>query len=455
MSIVFITLWFSSFLFAYKKNNDLIYNPIAWLLLGFGFCFGVYFTAGIDYTYKLSFAAGTYYWLVVIMTALGFKLSKKVKFTINSDAPKKRFAKVNEISKSTYLIYVVFVVVGAALYVFDVFRLNGMRRNLHSGLVLSAIGNIGILLTGLGLLLWLYDTVNAIKHNRKISFFAYVSLVCYIIPSVITSGRQNLLIASVASVVVLFYSFSINKKYRYKMSLFLPIAIALVLMLIYVTVISVSRTEVDNKIELFDYMYRSNMSKETENLLNSLGALKPFYMEILYYYSHELSMFESFFRLYDGPKFWGLAQFSLLARNIPAGNDLMVADVINSAIKEYSDNAGLYNHVWRSAAGSVMLDFGIVGGQIFSFITGYVTGRFYIKCKRELITYNVVGLSLVCSGMLFAMQYSPIGEGYWLYPFFWWLVLPIVEWVFNKNTAVEMKRAVPVSENSGLNNGGA
>lgn len=432
MVFIFIMVWFGLFFRTVKKNPQLLYNPILWLFFGWGFSFGLYCFSGIDYKYKLSLAAGIYYWLVPISAYLGFRVAKKYRFKVNRQS-KYLFPRINELSRSTHRLFSIFAWLGCILYIFDISRLNTISMALHGSLNVSGLGNIGILLSGLGLILWLYECMRAIISNNKFRVSSYLSALSYLTPALLTSGRQSILIFAVSTFVVMIYCFSKVRRYRYINRLKLLLALAGIILFVYITFISASRTVVSNKIDLFNYMYNSSLSESTVTLLDNLGVFKTFVMEALYYYSHELSMFEILFSTYKGPKFWGMSQLTLVARNIPIGNGQTIFDLMWKHLDQISSQANVYSHVWRSAAGNCFMDFGIVGGLIYAFVCGYAVGRFYKKNQNASSIYNTVGLALLSAGMLFAMQFSPICEGYWLYPFFWWLVLPFVDKVINKS----------------------
>lgn len=48
----------------------------------------------------------------------------------------------------------------------------------------------------------------------------------------------------------------------------------------------------------------------------------------------------------------------------------------------------------------------------------------FIGCNSIILKGTV---ALICAGMLFAMQFSPICEAYWIYPMIWWILLPFAE----------------------------
>lgn len=432
MWIFFILIWFIAFYRYLRKNTERIYSPIVWLLIGWFFSWGLYLFSGISYHYKLSFLAGAYYWGVCIAVVIGFRISQRWRIVIGTRQKIRLILKLDTLTMDSYRLYCGIVILGSILVVFDIMRLNTVSFNLHSDLNISGIGNIGILMSGLGLILWLYECVYAIKNNVR---FRLVSIICaigYLIPALITSGRQSILIMAVSSFVVLFYCFSKWPHYKHKAYIYVPIALAVFGLFVYTTIISASRTAVSNKIDLFNFMYKSSVSEETINLLEKMGPFRTIIMEILFYYSHELSMFEILFSNYDGPLFWGMSQLPLLARNIPVGNGKTIWDVLWTYYDGISNDADVYSHVWRSAAGNCLVDFGVVGGLIFAFIIGYIVGAFYKRSRLNDSVYSTVGLALICAGMLFAVQFSPICENYWLYPMIWWIFLPFAEKLFRR-----------------------
>lgn len=427
MPLIFFTIWFLIFFILFRRKSNYIYNPIIWLLMGWSLVFGLYFFSGIDYEYKLSLEAGAYFWAIFVSTFIGFKLSKKFGITLGKSKRKRIVPKINEFTSSTYKLYIGLSFAGGLFALLDILRLNSLSFDLHTSLNISGIGNIGILLSSIGLVMWLYECVRAITNNLRFRMSAFLGLGSYLLPGILTSGRQSSLIAVVSTIIILFYSFSRVKKYKYSIYIKAPVGIVAILLFLYTTVVSASRTAVSSKVALFEYMYACKLTDATANLLNYLGVFKTFVMEILFYYSHELSMFEVFWRYYDGPCFWGFSNLQLLSRNIMIEDNISIYDKIWIYLNALSNKAGVYGHVWRTASANCILDFGKVGGLIFALIIGYLLGRYYKKSIREKTVYHTVGLSLFCAGMFFAMQFSPICEAYWVYPIFWWLLLPFAE----------------------------
>lgn len=427
MWMFFILFWLMGSYLYMKKNTEKIYSPVVWLLIGWIFSFGLYTFSGISYYYKLSLSAGLFYWGVCLAVVIGFRFSQRHRLVFGMTSSVRLIPRLSTMTRKSYRLYSGVVIFGSILVVFDILRLNVISFSLHSSLNISGIGNIGILMSSLGLILWLYECIYAIQNNVKFRLVAIICTIAYLIPALITSGRQSILIMAVSSFVVLFYCFSKWPNYKYKVYIYGPVILVVIGLFVYTTLISASRTAVSNKIELFNFMYKSSISEETIGILDKLGPFRTIIMEILFYYSHELSMFEILFSMYDGPHFFGMSQLSLLARNIPAGNGKTISDLLWTYYDRISNQAGVYAHVWRSAAGNCFVDFGIVGGLVFALLIGYFVGAFYKRSRRNDSAYSTVGLSLICAGMLFAMQFSPICEAYWIYPMLWWMFLPFVE----------------------------
>ena len=433
MGIAYIIVLILLFYVFLKKKRRYIYNPVIWMLIGWCLIFGLYFTSGITYKHKMTLETAIYFWGVFFCVLLGFSFSKKVRFGSGRKKERTRLVpKVNIIPRKIYNLFATLSILGVFLCFFDIFRLNAISVALHTEMTISGIGNIGILLSSIGLILWLYECMYAIQENVPLRISSIICAFCYLFPAILLSGRQSILILTISTVETLTYSFSTAKKYKYKRYIIIPGVVAVVLLFMYITFISSSRTIVANKIALFNYMYSSNMSLSTEKMLDKMGIFRSFALECLYYYSHELSMLQVVFDYYNGPRFWGMAQLSLLARNIPIGNGETIQTLLSNNIESMSRQAGVYSHVWRSATSSFFIDYGYVGGLIFALFIGFLVGTYYRKCLREKTIYNYVGLSIICAGMFFMLQYSPLSEGYWIYPLFWWIALPFIQKILIK-----------------------
>ena len=226
MWIFFILFWLIASYRYMKKNTERIYSPIVWLLIGWFFSFGLYLFSGISYHYGLSIEAGAYYWGVCIAVVIGFKFSQRWRVVFGQRKNMHFIPRIDSITRNLYHLYCGVVILGSFLVVFDIMRLNVISFNLHSNLNISGIGNIGILMSSLGLILWLYECVYAIKNNVKFRPVAIICTIAYLIPALITSGRQSILIMAVSSFVTLFYCFSKWPHYKYKVYIYGPVVLA-------------------------------------------------------------------------------------------------------------------------------------------------------------------------------------------------------------------------------------
>lgn len=169
MWIFFILFWLIASYRYMKKNTERIYSPIVWLLIGWFFSFGLYLFSGISYHYGLSIEAGAYYWGVCIAVVIGFKFSQRWRVVFGQRKNIHFIPRIDSITRNSYHLYCGVVILGSFLVVFDIMRLNVISFNLHSNLNISGIGNIGILMSSLGLILWLCECVYAIKNSLFIT----------------------------------------------------------------------------------------------------------------------------------------------------------------------------------------------------------------------------------------------------------------------------------------------
>ena len=165
-------------------------------------CFLVYHTI-MDYQLRRELIIGG----VCIAVVIGFKFSQRWRVVFGQRKNIHFIPRIELNYEKSYHLYCGVVILGSFLVVFDIMRLNVISFNLHSNLNISGIGNIGILMSSLGLILWLCECVYAIKNNVKFRPVAIICTIAYLIPALITSGRQSILIMAVSSFVTLFLLF--------------------------------------------------------------------------------------------------------------------------------------------------------------------------------------------------------------------------------------------------------
>jgi oligosaccharide repeat unit polymerase len=403
-----------------KIKSNLIISPSFWLLISWGFIFGLYYTSGIKYKFSLNYLTSAYIFLILILFLIFYF------FGINLKINKNRIDTINYRKKIWTLLYFILSIFGIILWIFDVLRLNninfGYRINNFS---ISIIGTLGMLFLNLALIVWLYELAYSINFNKRIPLKAYISVIIYLVPAFVTSGRQPILIIVISTFIILVYSLKKNQNYKFKKTIKKFILFGILSFFFYAIMISTKRAGVSNKAALFEEIFKSKTPVYLLDFTNCLEGLGEVILEAIYYYSHQLSMFEIFYNNYNGTKFWGLAQFHYIGRRFP--------DVYYQA-QTYIDitfsKVGVYSHVWMTAIASFIIDYGRFGTTIFVSILGFIIGRKRRKFNYIKTTYELVFLTLICTGIAFSIQFSPFSELSWAYPLYWLIVIPVFEIIF-------------------------
>lgn len=423
-----------------KKNKKAFYNPTFWMFLGWTFLTGTYYTSGIHYNNPLKITGLAYFWAVFIAYALGSHLGHLLvlrKTTVYSDRDLFTNTETepfdfDRLADKTDKLYFFVTLSGLIVFLIDFTLHNGLfsvasSLDLHVSSQTSMIGTIGKIITFLGLVIWLREVSYSIINNKKLRFISYWSMMAYMIPGILTAGRQSFLILVVSSVTVFIYSLCQNPQYAYKSS-FKRIGFVLILFVLAFSVfIALNRQQgVTNRIALLEYMANSRFSSDTLSLLKMTGPFENFFLEILHYYSHELPFFQIVFDNWEGPLALGAAQFQLISQNVPESS-FFSYKALWSSIERLSAMTGTYSHSWRTIAGSVVFDFGFIGGIIFIIFLGVISGNIHKKSLNQRDPYKISMLGLVCAGAFFSIQFSPIGEVAWYYPVIWLLIIPHID----------------------------
>lgn len=431
MFIIFLAIWCAIILFSYLRKKSLIFEPVFWFGMGWLLVTGLYFTSGFEYANAVKWPVLVYFWLYFLVFALGFRTGKVLKFVFHSVSYSSLEKRTNRnkrirISRRGYRIYMLGLVLGFIMYILDFLMNNRLFAvGLHTGAQLSKIGVIGSIITTLGLVLWLQECAYAIINDKKIGLYGVVSACIYIMPGLLTSGRQCMIILLVSTFTVVTHGLYVNRRYKYKKIIIGAVIVLAVLLLLFCTIVAIFREDISDKEALFEYMFKCDISESTRTTLEKCGIFKMLILEIIAYYSHELPMFQLLMDKWGGEIFLGSSQFQLISQNLPESSFFHYSNVWDH-IQCIWDANGSYSHVWRTMAGSCMIDFGTIGGLVFMFICGVLAGQIYKKARQRMDAYDVVMLSILNAGAIFSMQFSPFAEGFWYFPIIWLMILPFI-----------------------------
>jgi oligosaccharide repeat unit polymerase len=325
----------------------------------------------------------------------------------------------------------IYSIVGSLMFLFDLLRMN----EIHFGLrileyKISIIGTIGNALLGLGILVWLVSLYEYRINGVKIKFLSYLALLSYVSVGIASAGRQAIIIVLVSSLIIFMWTgkerqeknknLKVNQNHFFNKS---PIPFGLVIFILlffsYFLFISSIRSqifEIDNKISMFENTFNAKTSQETINTVHNLGVLSDIYIEVLYYYSHELNHLQAMYKYYDLYPLYGLSQLTYVERRLQwlFGKQ---SDISWKEIERALESKGkFYSHTWGTFVTNFIIDFGRFGALIACLIMGIIIGIYHRKLINNSNSMSVIRQCLICTGIVFSVQFSPFCEMNWALP---------------------------------------
>lgn len=423
MLVLFIVVYLLvALFFIFHKSKKFIINPLFWLGITWGLIFGLYLSSGISYPERIPIYVYIYLISSGLVFIIAFYFGKRVIIFTKS-------TKSNQLIKKKHNTNMYFFIslTGLAMWLVDVLIHNDINIGYRiENYNITSVGSMGAIFLYASLIVWLYELSYTLRYNTKIKITMILSAIIYILPSIITAGRQALLIFSFATLIVIVYSFNIKISKKLKKRLILLMIFVISGFVVYNMFISSTRYKVDNKVALFEYMLQSNTSQETINFVNSMGVLADVTLDVIYYYSHELPSFSLFFENYNEKPLLGIFQFHYIGRRIASITNI-ASDSPWVQIENYSYYYGINAHTWRTAIASFIIDYGKTGAFLFVFLLGLLSGNIYSMFLKNKSIYKLLLVTFVCVGMVFTIQYSPFSEISWVYPLFWLILLPVLE----------------------------
>jgi hypothetical protein len=171
------------------------------------------------------------------------------------------------------------------------------------------------------------------------------------------------------------------------------------------------------KISQFEKGFNAKTSEQTIKDVHNIGPFTHIYLEALYYYSHELRRLDIFFQNYDYPPLFGLSQMGYVERRL----NWIIGDQETKRWNEVVDaveRKGRFNsHTWGTFITNFIMDFGRFGALIACFILGVFVGILFKSFKKKESSFTVVRQVLICAGIAFSIQVSPVSELIWMVPF--------------------------------------
>ena len=447
MKVILIVVAILGIYIIYRKKDksELIINNVFWLFASWVFCLGLYFFSGIKYTFNLNINSFVYILLFWGVFLLGQYILKKI--FKKKDEQKKE---LSDFSKKINLIPLFIVsLISVIIYAIYIIAINNIQIGVTRNINTNAFATFLLIISNSSLVIWIYELAYAILNEKKISWYGLVSIVIYNLPGIIISGRDALMIFVLSTVIVFLYCVSYVKNVLKKESKILKNIIkyaiwAVIIMLIYLVFLSSNRygTGEDATIKMFRWSAGCEIPKYLENIYYKLGGFGKLILNLVFYYSSQISKFALMFEEYEGPYLGGLYQLHYVSRLLPENWNLDYS-LVNNKIAEIASNRGVQGLkvFWETTIGYSIYDFGRIGALIISFISGIITEIVNNWCKSKRNVLKIVIQTFICVAIFLTIQLSPVFDYYYIFPLFWIVIIVLWNYIKEKRKKINEARS--------------
>jgi hypothetical protein len=390
-----------------------------WLIVAYGFLLLTHFSSGIVYNFGNIYSILPYFSICLFLLLIGHLTGRTIKLK-----PLNKHLNIS-LNKVGY-----FSVFGSVIYIYDLLRLNTINFGTRiEDLTISTLGVFGNSISGLSLLVWLYSLYYYRIERIKIPTIAYFSVLAYVAGGVLSAGRQSTIILLISSLILLLWSSKKNKetlkKTQFKIvknnsqhwGFYLLISLFISYFL-FISEVRSGLSSIIDKVDVYENGFNSTTSKGTLQIANNLGPFSDIYLESVYYYSHELIRLDLLYKYYDHTPLFGLFQMAYFERRIQwligkIGDSSWDKQVFALEVKGHFSS-----HTWSTFIGDFLVDFGRIGTLVACFFFGLLIGILYRRFKENQCPKTTIRQIIICTGIVFSIQFSPIAEIIYFTPFF-------------------------------------
>lgn len=420
MYIIALVLFFVCLIavFTQTRSNSTL-RPSFWLVIAYSFLLITHFFSGIDYFFGNIYRILPYFLSCLTLVLIGERLGRTIK-----SRPLLGYFKISSVKLGLFSIF------GSALFIFDIIRLNEINFGTRiEDFSVSIVGVLGNMASSFGLLVWLTNLYHYRINKSRISLISYLCVISFVAGGVLSAGRQAIILVALSSVILMIWSSKRNKE-AYAVSSELRdikapkpwgFYVILVLFLTYFMYISAIRSgisNIDNKIAVYEKGFSATTSSETKNIVHNAGGLADIYIEFAYYYSHQLIRLDLLYQNYDFHPLLGLGQMTYFERRLQWLFGKQGEESWKQVEIALEDKGRISSHTWSTFVADYIIDFGRVGALIACLITGLVFGVLFRKFKRNENSSTIVRQCLICGGVVFSIQFSPLAELIYFIPLF-------------------------------------
>ena len=427
--ILIILIILGVYIFYRKKNKyELILNARFWIFISWITIFILYIFSGITYKINLTLYRFGY---IILCLAIFFSGQYIIKNKKDKDEKNKMeiFRKIN------FLPLFVVAFISVMIYSIYIIKINNIKIGVTRNINTNWIATILLLFSNYSLVIWLYELAYSILNEKKITWYGLLSGVIYNIPGIIISGRDALMIFFVATIIVLFYCGNYAKKVlglegkMYKKILKL-LGICLLMMLFYLIFLSNSRygSTREATIQMFKWSTGCQFPEYLENIYYNGGKVGSLILNIVFYYSSQLSKFSLVFEKYNGPYILGFYQLHYISRILPDFMEMNFTNVTNS-IRQIAYNAGIpgIKVFWETAIGYSIYDFVKIGTLFISLMGGMLVEKINILSRKKEKIISILIRAFICIAMFLTVEVSPLFDYYYIFPLFWLIIIVLFE----------------------------
>lgn len=409
-----------------KSNFNFIISDVFWVVTPWLISLSLYYFSGITYQYNLSIYSFSYIVLFWIMYFLGRFLGLRIK--VNSNFIQNDQINVKNNNKIDLKLMYIISILSTLVYIIYMLSRNkivfGVTREFNNNM----FGTLLLFFSESSLILWLYELAYSLLNDTKINKLAYLAAIMYVVPSLLISGRDAIIILLITTLIVFIYcgKFGINVnntsgKFFKKVKKFLYLGI--LLLLYYFIFLSQNRYGSD-MIKLFEWSTKSTFSKELLNIVFIFKGFGLILLNAIYYYSSQFTKLAWIYDNYNGPYIYGFFQLHFISRRLPESWGLNYINCVNSAKKMMTAQGyeGLSN-MWGTVIQYFIYDFGRIGSIIMAFLFGIWIGRWRKHFNKNKDILSILMQVMICVAMFITIQFSPIYDLNWLFPLIWLIIL--------------------------------
>ena len=272
-----------------------------------------------------------------------------------------------------------------------------------------------------GIIVWLYYLYFYIIEFKTLNYKAYLGVITYLVFTILSGGRQAILLTFLSSLIIVLWGHKYLREHnvpRKKRKKPIGVYFFLLLMITYFAIVSATRTQIfdiDDKMDMFEEESMARIDPNYREFARHFFAADIF-IEAAFYYSHELTRLDIFYKNYDFVPMLGTSQCLYFSRRI----QWLVGDLLDkssSAQIEAVEVKGQFSsHTWGTFITNYIVDFGKLGALIACLISGFVVGITTKRCRESSKPFLIIRQGLICAGLIFSIQFSPFAEMCWFIP---------------------------------------